>query len=98
MPSIRVIITYFFPQVFGKSQDHDNSLHVGPPVSGGRVTQNLAGGIQHTSSYSIDYNSKGNVNKSKFVQLMDIGGLASSRSEFSVEDSVGREETESWRV
>lgn len=98
MPSIRVLITCFFPQVFGKSHDNENSLRVGPPVAGGRVTQNLSGGIQHTTSYSIDYNSKGNGNTSKFVQLVDIGEPVSSRSEFSVEDSVGREESEGWRV
>ena len=64
----------------------------------GQTTQNLAGGIQHTTSYSIEYNTKFKVNGSKFVQLVDMGGAASSRSEFSMEESVGTKETRGWRV
>lgn len=98
MPSIRVLITYFFPQLFGRSHDHSTGLTIGPPVAGARITQNLAGGVQHITTYSVEYNSKVNGNGSKFVQLVNMGGRASSRSDFSTEESLGREETEGWRV
>jgi hypothetical protein len=98
MPSIRALLTFSFPRLFGSSHEHTTSPPTGPLPVGGGISQNIAGGIQHTSSYSIEYNTRFNGNGSKFVQLVDIGGAASNTSDFSVEESVGRKETRGWRV
>ena len=48
-------------------------------------------GIHHTKSFSIEYNRNLNRDDATFVQLMDIPGGASSRSEISVEERIGNQ-------
>ena len=61
-----------------------------------RLNQDISGGIHHNKSYSIEYSTNLNGDGSKFVQLEDMAGAASSRSEISVTERVRKES--SWIV
>lgn len=98
MPSIRVLLTFFFPQLVGSTHDQPTGHATAQLPAGMRLDQDTSGSgrIHHTKSYSIEYNSKPNRDGSKFVQLVDMAGAASSRSEISVEES--RETSGGWLV
>jgi hypothetical protein len=88
MPSIRVLLAFLFPRIVGSSHEHTTNGQT--PASVG-LNRNGAGGIHYTNSYTVEYNSKVNRDGSKFVQLVDMKGAGSSRSEISVDERlVGR--------
>jgi hypothetical protein len=98
MPSIRVLLTFFFPRLVGSIREHPTGRVTAQLPAGMRLDQDISGsgGIHHTKSYSIEYNSEPNRNGSKFVQLVDMPGAVSSRSEISVE--AGTEAPGGWTV
>jgi hypothetical protein len=83
MPSIRVLLTYILPRAIG-------SFHEPTP---GSLTghQDLMDGIYDTKSFSIEYNRHHNNDDLTFVQLEDMPGGTSSRSENNVEGRTGKE-------
>jgi len=95
MPSIRVLLAFVSARL-GISNEHSTGYGTGQFTTGVRLNQDISGGIQHKKSYSIEYSTNLNGDGSKFMQLVDMAGAASSRSEISVTERVRKES--SWIV
>ena len=90
MPSIRVLLTYIFPRAIGSFHEPTPGNLTGQPTIS-RRNQDMIGGIYHTKSFSIEYDRNLNNDDPTFVQLEDMPGGTSSRSENSVEGRSGKE-------
>ena len=88
MPSIRVLLTFFFPRLAGSTHKQPTGHVTAQLPAGMRIDEDISGSgkIHHKKPYSIEFNSQPNRDGSKFVQLVDMAGAASSRSEISVEE------------
>lgn len=90
MPSIRVLLAVAFPRTIGSFHEPTPGDLTGPPTIS-RLNQDMMGGIHHTKSFSIEYNRNHNNDDPTSLQLEDMPGGASSRSENSVESRTGKE-------
>ena len=94
MPSIRVLLAYFFPRVMGSTQEPSAGFPTGEmPV--GRTGSST---IQYTNSYSVDYTDEVNRDTSSFVQLVDIPEAVSKRSDVDIEERIKGQGSEGQNI
>ncbi|KAH6672446.1 hypothetical protein B0J14DRAFT_593683 [Halenospora varia] len=98
MPSIRVLLAFVFSRLVGNPHKHLSGHHTGQGSTRLRSNQDISSGMHHTRSYSIEYNTNLNQDGLKSVQLVDMAGASSSRSESIVMERVGKERSGGWIV
>lgn len=97
MPSIRVLTTFVLSRFASAFHRHAPRQHPGQPLHGYLSDEGTIGGIHHVTPYAIEFNTKVNREGSKFVQLVDMTGVTSSRGEIN-EGRIGQESAREWRI
>jgi hypothetical protein len=102
MPSIRVLLSSIFSRPAGGADEHVafQSTEQSPAVA--RLDRDLSDGIHRTKSYSysIEYNPKPTRGRDglRFVQLVDMTGAASNKSEIGIVERAEKKPCSGWRV